>query len=169
MAITSINYAANTPITMTLSGLASSAAGTVNGWEAAQIDNTTNLYVDALVQGAFTVGTPSVVTGGFSVFVLGANSSIVGTPIPPFDGTNSAANPTTSQQGVLKFAAYVGVQVVTTDAKYSVPPFSVAGLFGGIMPKFWTLYISQNTGVALKVDAVNNNSLSFNGIKFDSV
>ena len=169
MPTTSINYAANTAITMTLSGLASSAANTVGGWGAAQIDNTASLFVDALVQGTFTVGTPSVTTGGLSVFVLSSNSSIVGTPIPPFDGTNTAANPTTTQQGVLKFAAFVPVMVVTTDAKYSIPPFSVAALFGGVMPKFWTLYISQNTGVALKTDAANNNSFSFNGIKFDSV
>ena len=49
-------YSSNTAITMNLSALAASATF-IAGRESTQIDNTSTKYIDALVQGSFTVGT----------------------------------------------------------------------------------------------------------------
>ena len=57
--------------------------------------------------------------------------------------------------------------VTTTDVQYFVLPFSVAALFGGVVPKFWGLFVSQNTGAALRTNAINTNSFEYVGIKYD--
>jgi hypothetical protein len=167
MATTTINYSSNTAITMNLSALAASATY-IAGRESSQIDNTTNKYLDAIVQGSFTVGTTPAITGGLAVYVWGADTSLATTALGPLDGTDSDESLTTTQLGMLKFGAFAPVLVNTSDTKYWIPPFSVAALFGGIMPKFWGLYVSHSMTAALKTDAANTDSFAFCGIKFDA-
>ncbi len=169
MAISTISYSANTAIAMDLSALGSSATY-VAGRESTEIDNTTNKYVDAIVQGRFIVGTTPAATGGLAVYVWGADTSLVTTAFDVLDGLDSAETLTNSTVlGALKLASFIPVLAATTNVTYPIRPFAVAQLFGGIMPKFWGIYTSQSTGVALKVDAGNTNSLSFNGIKYDVI
>ena len=167
MAVTTTTYSANTAITMTLSALASSASATA-GRESTEVDNTTNKYMDAIVQGSFTVGTTPAITGGLTVYVWGADTSLASVAQGPFDGVDSDETPTTTQLGWLRFAAFAPVLVNTSDTKYWIPPFTVASLFGGVMPKFWGLYVTHNMTAALKTDAANNNSFSYNGITYTS-
>ena len=48
---------------------------------------------------------------------------------------------------------------------YYIQPFSVASLFGGVMPKFWGLFLAHNHTGAL---AASQSALfSYNGIKYD--
>jgi len=103
MAVTTVTYSANTAITMTLSALANSATY-IAGRESNEIDNTTNKYIDALVQGSFTVGTNPSTTGGLVVYVWGADTSLATTPLGTLDGTDSDESLTTTQLGMLKFA-----------------------------------------------------------------
>ena len=166
MATATTNYSSNTTITMTLSALAASATYTA-GRESTEIDNTTNKYMDALVQGSFIVGTTPATTGGLAVYVWGADTSLGATALGTLDGTDSDESLTTTQLGMLKLGAFVPVLVATSDTKYWIPAFSVASLFGGVMPKYWGLYVAHSMTAALKTDAANNNSFSFNGIKFD--
>ncbi len=167
MATSTINYSSNTVITITCSALAASPTF-ITGRESNEIDNTTNKYIDAIVQGSFTVGTTPAITGGLAVYVWGADTSAASTALGPFDGVDSDESPTTTNLGMLKLGAFAPVLVNTSDTKYWIPPFSVASLFGGIMPKFWGIYVSHNMTAALKTDSANNNSFSFNGIKFDT-
>lgn len=166
MATATINYSANTAITMNLSALAASATY-IAGRESSQIDNTTNKYMDALVQGSFTVGTTPAITGGLVVYVWGADTSLATTALGPLDGTDSDESLTTTQLGMLRFASFTPVLVNTSDTKYWIAPFTVAPLFGGVMPKFWGLYVAHSMTAALKTDAANTDSFSFNGIKYD--
>jgi hypothetical protein len=152
---------------MDLSALASSTTY-ISGRESSEIDNTANKYVDAIVRGSFIVGTTPATTGGLAVYVWGSDTSLATTPIDVLDGTDSAETLTNSTVlGGLKLGAFVPVLAATSNTTYPIPPFSVAQLFGGIMPKFWGLYASQSTTVAFKTDAGNTNSFSFNGIKYD--
>lgn len=165
MATVTISYSSNTAITMDLGNLASSATW-VAGRESSEIDNTTNKYVDALVQGEVTVGTtPSTIPSTINIYVWGADESLSTAPINDLDGTDSAETITTSQAGSLKLGAYIPVLVNTSNVTYRVAPFSVAQLFGGVMPKFWGLFVAHNTGVNL--NATNANLFSYNGIKYD--
>ncbi len=98
----------------------------------------------------------------------GADTDPATTAIGPIVGTDSGCTFTTTSLGAtVLFARSIPVLVATSDTKYQVQPFSVAAIFGGVMPKFWGLYVSNATNVALKTDAANTNSFSFNGIKYD--
>lgn len=168
MATATINYSSNTTITMTLSNLASNST-LVAGRESNQIDNTTDKYIDAIVEGSISVGTTPSVNGSMAVFVWGSDTSLATAPINTLTGVDSAK--TIDQLGILhsalKLAATATVSTSTNNLAYPISPFSVAQLFGGILPKYWGLYVAHNTGVNLRSDGVNNNSFSFVGIKYD--
>lgn len=166
MATATINYSANTTITMDLSSLASSATW-VAGRESNEIDNTTNKYIDALVQGKVTVGTTPTANTSINIYVWGADTSLATTAIDTLDGTDSAETLTNTGvlNSALRLGAVINVLVNTSNVTYNIAPFSVAQLFGGVMPKFWGLYVAHNTGVNL--NASNADLFSFNGIKLD--
>lgn len=168
MATTTINYSSNTTITMDLDGLASNATW-IAGRESTEIDNTTNKYLDCLVQGKVKVGTTPTANTVIAIYVYGADTSLATTPIDVLDGVDSAE--TLTNTGVLgsalRLGASIGVLANTSDIVYNVAPFSVAALFGGVMPKFWGLFVAHNCGAALHATD-NTNFFSFNGIKFDS-
>jgi hypothetical protein len=168
MATTTINYSANTTITMDLDGLTSSSTF-VAGRESNEIDNTSNKYVDALVQGKVKVGTTPTANTFINVYVWGADTSLATKPIDVLDGTDSAE--TLTNTGVLysalRLGASISVLATTSDVVYNIAPFSVAELFGGVMPKFWGLYVAHSTVAALHASD-NTDFFSFNGIKFDT-
>lgn len=167
MATTTWNYATNATITMDLANLGSSATF-VAGRESSEIDNTTNKYIDALVQGSVSVGTTPTANTTIAVYVWGSDTSLATTAIDVLDGTDSAETLTnTGVLNALKLGAAISVPAATSDVAYPVLPFSVAQLFGGIMPKYWGLYVSHNTVVALRNTAANTNAFKFVGIKAD--
>lgn len=167
MGTTTVNYSSNTAITMDLANLASSATF-VAGRESTQIDNTSNKYIDALVSGKVSVGTTPTANTTIVVYVWGADTSLATTAIDVLDGTDSAE--TLTNVGILnalRLGAAVSVPANTSDVAYEVLPFSVASLFGGVMPKFWGLYVAHSTAVNLRNSAVNTNSFEYVGIKYD--
>jgi hypothetical protein len=167
MGTTTVNYAANATITMDLANLGTSATF-VAGRESSQIDNTSNKYIDALVSGKVSVGTTPTANTTIAIYVWGADTSLATTAIDVLDGTDSAE--TLTNVGILnalRFGAAVSVPANTSDVAYEVLPFSVASLFGGVMPKFWGLYVAHNTAVNLRNNAVNTNSFEYVGVKYD--
>lgn len=167
MATSTVNYSANTSITMDLANLGSSSTF-VAGRESNQIDNTTNKYMDAVVSGFASVGTTPTANTTIAVYVWGADTSLATTPIDVLDGTDSAETLTNvGILGALRLGRTISVPAATSDVQYPVLPFSVAALFGGVMPKFWGLYVAHNTGVNLRNTSVNTNSFEFVGITYD--
>jgi hypothetical protein len=152
---------------MDLSALASSATF-VAGRESSQVDNTTNKYVDVLVSGSVSVGTTPTANTSILVYVYGAETSLATTAIDVLDGTDSAETLTnTGILNALRLGAAINVPAATTDVQYFVLPFSVAALFGGVVPKFWGLFVAHNTAVNLRSNAINTNSFEYVGIKYD--
>ena len=167
MATSTVNYSANTAITMDLANLATSSTF-LAGRESSQIDNTSNKFVDALVSGFVSVGTTPTANTVIGIYVYGADTSLATTALDVLDGTDSAE--TLTNAGILaalKLGASIAVPAATSDVQYIVLPFSVAALFGGVMPKFWGLFVSHNTAVNLRNTAVNTNSFEYVGIKYD--
>lgn len=162
-----INYSANTAIAIDLSSLATSGTFLV-GVESTQVDNTTTRYDDVLVnvKGITGHATTAPVVGQYvGIWVWGADTSLATTAIDTLDGLTSAE--TLSHAAVLnslKFAASPTVTVATAALGYYAQPFTVAGLFGGVMPKFWGLFAAHNHAGAL--GATNNSLFSFNGITY---
>ena len=167
MATSTVNYSANTAITMDLSALGSSATF-VAGRESSQVDNTTNKFVDVLVSGSVSVGTTPTANTSILIYVYGAETSLATTAIDVLDGTDSAETLTnTGILNALRLGAAINVPAATTDVQYFVLPFSIAALFGGVVPKFWGLFVAHNTVAALRTNAINTNSFEYVGIKYD--
>jgi hypothetical protein len=160
-------YSANTAITFDLSSLGTSSAF-VAGRESSQIDNTSTQYVDAIVNVKGITGhasTAPTVGQVIALYCWGADTSLATTAIDVLDGTDSAETlGHVSVLNSLRFVAAPAVTVASAALSYYIQPFSVAQLFGGVMPKFWGLYVSHNhTG---SLGASNNSLFSFNGITY---
>lgn len=167
MATTTISYSSATTITCSVASTATSSTW-VAGRESTEIDNTTNKYDDALVQGKITVGTTPTASTLILVYVWGSDTSAGTTNIDVIDGTDSAETLTSAgvRDGFMRLGAAINVDATTSDRAYPFGPFSVADLFGQ-MPKFWGLFVTHNTGVNLNATA-GNHSFTYTGVKFDT-
>lgn len=166
MADLKIKYANAATITITLASMATSATRVV-GRESAAVDNSTNLYVDALVSGKITTGTSP--TGGFIDIWVYASHDETPTYVDVLDGTDSAETFTdeSSRNSAMELAHVIAPDT-TNDQVYWVGPFSVAALFGGVMPRFWGLFISHSTAVNLNSTG-SNHEWKYTGIWNQSV
>lgn len=165
--MTGIVYSANTAITFDISSLATSSTF-VAGRESAQIDNTSNLYVDAIVNVKGITGhasTAPTIGQAINLYVWGSDTSLATTAIDVLDGTDSAETLAhLSVLNSLKSVASPAVTVATAGLLYYIQPFSVAQFFGGVMPKFWGLYLAHNHTGALA--AAQSGLFSYNGITY---
>jgi hypothetical protein len=168
MATATVNYSSNTAITFDVSSLGTSSTF-VAGRESTEIDNTTNKYMDCLVTCDGILGhasTAPTVGQQIQLYAWGADTSLATTAIDVLDGTDSAE--TLGHVSVLNsfcFVAAPTVTVATAGLKYYFMPFSIASLFGGVMPKFWGLFLAHNHTGALA--ASQSGIWSYNGIKYD--
>lgn len=165
MTTTTISYGASTVITITLASLATSAAKLV-GQESTAVVNTTNKFIDAYVGGKVTTGTTPTAAKTIEVWVYGAVND---TPTYPdvLDGTDSGETFTDdgAKFSALKLGAVANTDA-TSDQTYWFAPFSVAQLFGGILPTHWGLFVTHDTGVNLNATGTNH-EFKYTGIKFD--
>lgn len=159
-------YPSPVAIGMDLSALASSSSF-LAGRESNEVDNSSNLFRNAMVFGRFIVGTTPTIPCQLNVYVWGADVSLGTTAIDVLDGTdsNETLTNTTVLNSALVLAASKSILVNTSNLTYDIAPFSVAPLFGGDMPKFWGLFIAHNMTAALKTDAGNTNSFRYQGYK----
>lgn len=167
MAVVTITYSANTAITFDISSLGTSATF-VAGRESTEIDNTSNQYVDCLVNVDGITGhasTAPTIGQEIRLYCWGADTSLATTPIDVLDGADSAETlGHVSVLNSLRLAGITSVSVATAGLLYYIQPFSVAALFGGVMPKFWGLFLSHNHTGALA--AAQSALFSYNGIKY---
>lgn len=160
----SLSYAASANLSITLASLATSST-LVSGAESAVIDNTSNLYLDALLGGLVTVGTNPTAGTRIEVWCYAPRND---TPDYPdvFDGTASAETVTSVaiKAAALRQAAVMVVDATTSDRGYYFGPVSVANLFGGVLPSRWGVFVTHNTGANLNSTA-SNHEISYTGIK----
>lgn len=157
-------------LTITLASLGTSSSWTA-GRESTVVSNTSNQYLDFLVSGQVTTGTsPTGNPGEIRVYVyapLKVASSTFSYPVATttdLTAADAAATFETYQLGQLRLAA-VSATNTTSDRKYSFAPFSIAALFGGVVPLKWGLFVSHNTGVNLNSTA-GNHWFHWTGIKY---
>ncbi len=154
-------------ITISLASIATSSTF-VAGAESSQIDNTTNLYVDASVQGLITVGTTPTINTQIQVWVWGSHTSLATTALDVLDGTDSVETLTSAgvRDSFLKLAAVGIVDATTSDRAYAIGAFSLVRVLG-YMPRFWGLFVTHNTGVNLNATA-GNHVWKYTGVKYTS-
>jgi hypothetical protein len=169
MATSTITYATKTAITISLASLADDNTNQLAGRESNEIDNSSNLYLDALVQGYITVGTTPTANRQIWVYVWGSDTSAATTNLDVIDGVDSAETLTNAgiRNSLLRLGAVIDVSATTSDLDYHFAPFSVASLFGGVMPKYWGLMVINGSGVALNSTG-GNHVINFTGIKYAS-
>lgn len=149
MADRKIAYAASSALTVTNLHSVASSATHVAGWESAEVDNTTNLYLDYLVSGKLVLGN-SATAGEIQVYIV---AKIDDSEWPDvIDGTESTETWTTTT--IRDAGAVLGFSCATradpgTDDTYPIRPFSVAALFGGVCPAKFVVFIAHSTGVNL--------------------
>lgn len=148
-------WGADSALTITLASLASST-GLVAGRESTSYDNSTAKDPDVLVSGKVTTGTSPTASKSIEVWIV---APIEDTPTWPdvFDGTDSAE--TATGRNVLFGSAKLGAVIAsdnTSDRTYAIAPFSVAALFGGHMPKQFSVFVVHDTGVNLNSTAGNH-------------
>lgn len=167
MTTQTISYGTSTAITISLASLATSSTF-VAGRESNQIDNSSNKFDDAILQGKIRVGTTPTANTQILIYVWGSDTDITSSNLDVLDGTDSAETITSAgvRNGLLKLAGSLDVDANTTDRDYWLGALSVAALFGGIMPKFWGLFVTHNTGVNFNSTG-GNHVFQYTGIKYD--
>lgn len=160
MANIKIAYGTSTALTLTLGGLTSSA--TV-GRESTAVDNTSNLFVDAIVQVrvALQAGTPG---SDKAVYIYAYGSE---------DGTIYTDNATGSDAGITLRAPtamrLIGV-IPCPDSgglSYESQPMSVAASFGGLLPRKWGIVVLNYTNVTLSATE-GDHSYKYTGVYYTS-
>lgn len=126
--------------TVTLASLASGSAR-----QSTVIDNSSNLYQDALVLLKIKSGASGVsATGVVNVYAFATVDG--GTSYSENAGASDAAITLTSPPNVRLIGQ---MNVVGNATTYYSPLFSVASAFGGILPEKWGIIIQNQTGASL--------------------
>lgn len=157
MSTTKGQFGTTTALTITLTSLANAAAR-----ESTAIDNTTNLFLDAMlyVSVKLTAGTPAA-GAGVDVY---AYASV--------DETNYTDNATGADAALTMRSTpnliLLG-RIMTSAAgalTWKQMFVSIAGAFGGILPPKWGIVIDNQSGFALDS---SGNALSYRGITAQAV
>jgi hypothetical protein len=162
-----LSYAAAATITIDPSSLATSAPFTA-GRESNEIDNTSNLYLDAQLYATFMTGTTPTANTVINLYVWGSYVSLVTTPLDVLDGVDSAETLTSAGvlQSVLALAGSCIVDAATSNVAYPIVVKSVANILGQkVLPPFWGIYVAHNTAVNLHATA-GNHVVKYVGVKW---
>lgn len=159
MASIKVAYGTSTAFTLTLASLASSAT---DGRESTVVDNSSNLYIDALVQVKVKTSA-SALANDKAVYIYGYGSE---------DGT-IFTDPATGSDANISLPAPTNMRLVgvifcpSTATVYEGPPMSMAMAFGGILPRKWGIVVRNYTGQNL--DATEGtHSYSYTGVYYTS-
>lgn len=132
----------NQSITITINGLANDAKR-----ESTAIDNSTNCFLDALVQVKIATNTSADSTGDKSVYAYGTTDE--GTTCSGNASGSDAAFGTDPQQ--LNNCRLIGVVYAPTQNRvYESDLMSIASAFGGSLPQRWGVIVHNKTGQTLK-------------------
>lgn len=167
-------YATPVDLTITLASLATSATR-VAGRESTAVNNGDSgaRYDDVLVSGKITVGTTPTANTYIDIWVYAARNE---TPTYPtlvttgLTGSDAAATAATEaiRNNALRLGATILVDATTSDRVYELAPFSVAELFGYVMPRRWGVFVTHNTGVNLNSTG-SNHAVTYQGVTYEDV
>jgi hypothetical protein len=166
MAVLKAKYANAAALTITLASLATSATRVV-GRESTAIDNSTNLYLDALVSGKITTGTTPT-AGQIDIWVYACHDETP-TYMDVLDGTDSDETFTDelSRNSAMRLAHVIATDT-TSNQTYWIAPFSVRELYRGVMPRFWGVFVSHSCVAALHATG-GNHEIKYIGYQEESV
>lgn len=151
MSVFKSDYDTTGTFTITLASLTNTSvrAGTA-------IDNTTSLYLDAVVQLLVKTGGSSTSASGFlNIYAFGtANPS---GPTYPEGITGTDGGITLTVPTNLKLIGTINA--VANATSYTSEPMSVAAAFGGVLPQKWGIAVENQTGGTL--DSTSGNFAAY--------
>lgn len=129
----------NQTITLTVASLANNGLR-----ECTAVDNSSNLYIDALVGGKVKAGAASTsATGYINVYAYGTTDG--GTTY-----SGSASGTDADYSGNSLNLIWLGrISVIADATTYEFGPFSIASAFKGTLPDHWGIVIENKTGGTL--------------------
>lgn len=168
MATTNIAYAADSALTVTnwSTGLAAGQYAL-----SSVVDNSSNLYIDALVGGDIAADTTTgTLAAGetFDIYVIAQYSDTatdIGGGIDALLGWgNEEAEDTAFVKANMQLLTSIHLESTTPDTTqdYHFGPIGIAQFFGGVMPKKWGLVLHNNTGATLG----SGSSANYIGIEY---
>lgn len=144
-------------ITCTITSLANAGAR-----QSAAVDNSSNLYLDALVTATIKTASSGVsATGNIAIY---AYATVDGgtTYTEGASGSDAAITLTVPTNAKL-----VGViNAVAISFTYTGGPFSIAAAFGGVLPQKWGIIVQNNTGAAFDATTA---SVEYQGVNLQNV
>lgn len=161
MATISLNY--DTEQTMTVTSLHSLTDSATGGWQSAVVDNTTNLYVDALVQVVIDFANTAP-AGDKTVYVF-AYGGINTTYTNPASGSEGTITVVSMDTNPMAFKLIGVLPYTTQDEIGESQPFSVAAAFGGVLAPKWGIVVMNRSGASF---AASGNSVKWRGVKLTS-
>ena len=154
--MTGIVYATSAALTWTPASLAS---GSYDGSLA--VDNSSNLYIDALVGGFITTGTTPTTAKKIDIYAYATWDG--GTTYTAGMAGTDGDSPDTGEEDQLVFLGSIATDA-TSDHRYEFGPYSIADAFGA-MPEKWGLVVYHDTAVALNATA-GNQEAKYTGITY---
>lgn len=153
---------------MTVTNLHSLASSATAGWGSAAVDNSTNLYQDALV--AVHIAAVNTAPGSNKAIYVYAYGSTDGA-IWTSTGTSGG---TVGTEGALTFPSIATPLPVLMPLIGVIPypvqnkaldggPFSVAKAFGGVLPRSWGVAILNYSGFTF---AASGNTVKYQGVYY---
>lgn len=146
-------------ITLTLASLANNSAR-----QSTVVDNSANLYLDALVQLKIKTGASGVASTGYiNIYAFATVDG--GTTYTENAGASDAAITLT----VPPNAVLIGrINCVANATTYYSSPMSVAAAFGGVLPEKWGMIVENKTGGTLDSTG-GNHTVKYQGVLNQSV
>lgn len=148
-------FGSATAFTITNANLASSATA---GWQSNAIDNSTNLWLDALVHFDFAaVNTAPANSKAIFCYAFGIVDSAGALYTSTGDGAPSGSEGTITFPDVTSLpvvAPLLGVIPYPVQNKILRATFSVARCFGGILPPKWAIGMVNHSGMTLNVTSI---------------
>lgn len=145
--------------TMVVTALQSLASSATAGWQSAVVDNTTDLYEDALVQVIldFANTAPSADKCAYVFAYSGLETAYA----DPASGTEGSITLATIASNPQAFRQIGTVPYNTQDAVVESSVMSVAAAFGGVLPPKWGIVVMNYSGAAL---AGSGNTVKWMGV-----
>lgn len=144
---------------MTVTNLNSLASSATVGWQSEVVDNSANLYEDALVQAILNHANTAPANDKCSyVFAYGGLETSYSDPASGTEGTITIATIVSNPQAFKQIGT---VPYNTQDAVVESQPMSVASAFGGILPIKWGIVIVDYSGAAYEA---TGNSVKWVGV-----
>jgi hypothetical protein len=149
----------NQALTLTIASLANNGQR-----ESTVVDNTSDKFLNALVQLKIKSGAASTsATGYVEVYAYGTTD----------DGTTYGDNATGTDAGITltdppNLRPIGRVNVVANATTYKSNPMSVAAAFGGVLPAKWGIVIVNKTGGTLDATGGNHSAI-YQGVKAEVV